>query len=201
MTSWMSVRNWARGALVTAASVLVMSQAEAYTVSLAPAAQTVAQGTMVAIDVVVSDLGTGLGDYNLNLAFDAGLLAFDRAVDAFSLGSSVGLFVTQDPGLLLLTDASFDDPELLRTRQGNDSLTLFTLYFNTLGVGTAALAFEAGGALGDVYGNAVQFLTAGGTVTITEAGGTVPSPGTLPLVLVAGAAAACAMRRRLAPKR
>jgi len=198
MTSWKSVRNWARGALVTAASVLAMAQAEAYTVSLAPAAQTVELGSVVAIDVIVSGLGgTGLGSYSLNLGFDAGILAFDRAVDSFNLGDSVGLFVTPDLAALVLTDVSFDDPDLLRARQG-DTVTLLTLYFNTLALGTADLGFTAGSALSDVYGDAVDFLTLGGAVTVIEGGGgggNLPLPGSLPLVLAAAAAALLVRRR------
>lgn len=197
MTTWMSVRKWGRGVLLAAASVLAIGQADAYTVSLSPVAQTVDRGSVVAVDVVISGLGgTGLGSYSLDLGFDAGILAFDRAVDAFNMGDAVGLFVTPDAGTLVLTDASFDDPDVLRARQG-DTFTLLTLYFNTLALGTADLAFNAGSALSDVYSNAVQFLTVGATVTVIEGsgGGTAPAPGSLPLVLAACAAALVARRR------
>lgn len=198
MTAWMSVRKCAQGFLIAAAALLG-SQVQAYTVSLAPVAQTVDQGALVAIDVRVSDLGTtGLGSYSLDLSFDSTILSFDRADDALNLGFAVGLFATPGAGTLLLTDVSFDDPALLLARQG-DTLTLFTLYFNATGLGTSALAFGAGSALADVFGDAIDFLTTGASVTVTEntTPGGVPVPGTLSLLLAAGLAAA-AVRRRTA---
>jgi hypothetical protein len=197
MTAWMSVRKCAQGLLMAAAAVLASAQAQAYTVSLAPVAQTVETGALVAIDVRVSDLGsTGLGSYSLDLSFDAGILGFDHATDALNLGFAVGLFVTPAPGTLLLTDVSFDDPALLLTRQG-DTVTLFTLYFNAVGLGTGTLGFNAGSAMADVFGDALTFLTTGATVTVTEhtEPGGVPIPGTLPLVLAAAFGAAAVRRR------
>lgn len=195
MTSWMSVRNWARGALVTAASVLAMAQAEAYTVSLTPGTQTVEQGTVVAIGVTVSDLGPlGLGSYNFDLAFDGTILGFDRVVDAFGLGISFGLDFTAGAGTFSVSDFSLEDPSALLVRQGAD-LTLFTLYFNTLAAGTSALNLTSG-ILSDVNGDIVSFLTNNASVTVTEPTGTpVSQPGTLVLLLAAATAAALTRRR------
>jgi hypothetical protein len=201
MTAWMCVRKWGQGLLVAATAMLASAQAQAYTVSLAPAAQTVTLGAMVAVDVQISGLGaTGLGSYSLDLNFDAAILGFDHADDALNLGFAVGLFATPGVGTVLLTDVSFNDPDALLARQG-DAVTLFTLYFNTLGLGTGELGFSAGGALSDVFGGAVAFDTAGGSVTVTDGGGTggeVPSPGTTSLVLAAFLACA-AVRRKARP--
>jgi hypothetical protein len=198
MTAWMRARNWGQALLLAATAMLTSTQTQAYTVSLAPAAQTVALGGLVAIDVQVSGLGpAGLGSYSLDLSFNPTILGFDHADDALSLGFAVGLFATPGTGTVGLTDVSFNDPDVLLARQG-DAITLFTLYFNTLGVGTDALTFSAGGALADVFGNAVVFDTIGGEVTVTAGTGPgeAPTPGTLPLVLSAALALALARPKR-----
>lgn len=190
-----SLRKWGLGFLVAASAALAGSQAQAYTVSLTPAAQTVDEGALVAVEVRVSDLGPlGLGSYNFDLGFDAAILGFDRVVDAFGLGDALGLDVTLNGGSLLVSDFSLDDPLVLLTRQGAD-VTLFTMYFNAIGVGTSALTLNSG-ILSDVNGDIVSFLTGNATVTVLEQiGGEVPAPGTLALLLAAGFAAAIAWRR------
>lgn len=198
MTTWMSVRKCAQGLLIAAAAVLGSTQAQAYTVSLTPAAQTVDQGTVVAVGVSVSDLGPlGLGSYNFDLGFDAAILGFDHVVDAFGLGISFGLDFAAGAGSFSVSDFSLEDPLALLVRQAGD-LTLFTLYFNTLAAGTSALNLTAG-VLSDVNGDIVSFLTNNATVTVTELTGTpVPVPGTLALLLAAATAAGLARRRSAA---
>jgi len=198
MTAWMSVRRCAQGLLMAAAAMLGSTQAQAYTVSLTPAAQTVEQGAQVAIGVSVSDLGPlGLGSYNFDLGFDAAILGFDHVVDAFGLGISFGLDFASAAGSFSVSDFSLEDPLALLVRQASD-VTLFTLYFNTLAAGTSALNLTAG-ILSDVNGDIVSFLTNNATVTVTEppTGTPVSMPGTLAL-LIAGAVAAGLARRRSA---
>lgn len=196
MTSWKSVGNWARAALVTAASVLAMAQAEAYTVSLTPAAQTVGLGSQVAVGVTVADLGgMGVGNYQFEIAFDGAVLGFDRAVDAFNLDFALGLEFSASVGSVLLGDTSLADPFSLLARQGDD-VTLFTLFFNTLDVGTSALTLTVA-ALADAFGTEVSApLINNGTVTVTGGGGGNPVslPGSLALVLAAALSAAAAGR-------
>ena len=189
MTPWMSVRKWGQGLLLAVSAMLVASQAQAYTVSLTPAAQTVNQGAVVAVGVSVSDLGPlGLGSYNFDLGFDGAILGFDHVVDAF------GLDFTSSAGALSVSDFSLEDPLSLLVRQAAD-VTLFTLYFNTVGVGTSALAFGSG-ILSDVNGDIVSFLSNNASITVLDVVDVpVSAPGTLALLLAAGLAAALTGRR------
>lgn len=198
MTPWMSVRKWGQGLLLAAVAVLAASSAQAYTVSLTPAAQTVDQGTVVAVGVSVSDLGPlGLGSYNFDLGFDSTILGFDHVVDAFGLGFSFGLDFVSGTGALSLSDFSLEDPLALLVRQASD-VTLFTLYFNTVGAGTSALTLGSG-TLSDVNGDIVSFLTNNASITVLDVVDVpVSAPGTLALLLAAAAAATLARRRSTA---
>ena len=175
--------------------MLAVSQAQAYTVSLTPAAQTVNQGAVVAVGVSVSDLGPlGLGSYNFDLGFDGAILGFDHVVDAFGLGIAFGLDFTSSAGAFSVSDFSIEDPQSLLVRQAAE-VTLFTLYFNTVGVGTSALAFGSG-ILSDVNGDIVSFLSNNASITVLDVVDVpVSAPGTLALLLAAGLAAALTRRR------
>jgi hypothetical protein len=194
-----SLRKWGLVFLATASAALGVSQAQAYTVSLTPAAQTVGLGAQVAVGVSVSDLaGMGIGSYQLDIAFDGAILGFDRVVDAVNLGFSVGLGFTSGTGLVSVGDTSFDDPLLLLTRQDDDFL-LFTLFFNAIDVGTSALGLTVS-ALSDVFGTEVAApLVGNASVTVLDnTGSPASAPGTLVLLLAAAAAAALARRQSAA---
>lgn len=196
MTVRTSMHKWGIGLLLAASALLGASQAQAYTVNLSPVTQTVDLGTVVAIGVSVSDLGpTGLGSYNFDIGFDGAILGFDRVVDAFGLGDSVGLDFVGGAGTFSVSSFSLEDPFALLTRQGAD-VTLFTLYFNTIGIGTSALTLNSGN-LFDVNGvEIVPFQISNASVTVLDVvGQPVSSPGTLALLLTAAAAAALVRRR------
>lgn len=197
MTTWMSVRKCAQGLLIAAAGLLAFTQAQAYTVSITPADQTVGLGAQVAVGVTVADLGgLGVGNYQFDVAFDGAILGFDRAVDALNLDFALGLGFTVGSGVVSLGDTSLADPLLLLARQGDD-VTLFTMFFNTLDVGTSALTLTVA-ALADAFGIEVAApLISNATVTVIDGGtGTpVPVPATPALLLAAAFAAALARRR------
>jgi hypothetical protein len=199
MTPWMSVRKWGQGLLLAASVMVGASQAQAYTVSLTPAGQTVGLGAQVAVGVSVSDLGgIGVGNYQLDIAFDGAILGFDRAVDALNLGFALGLDFVTGAGFVSLGDTSLADPLALLARQADDVL-LFTLFFNALDVGTSTVNLAVS-ALGDVFGNEVVAPVIGNaSVTVIDNTGTpVSSPGSLVLMLAAAAAAALVRRRSAA---
>jgi hypothetical protein len=198
MTAWMCARKWGQGLLVAASAMLASTQVQAYTVSVFPADQTVGLGTQVAVGVSASDFGgAGVGSYLLNVGFDSAILGFDRAVDALNLGFAFGLEFTISTGFVSLADTSLADPVELLTRQ-DDGVILFTLFFNTLSVGTSALDLSVS-ALSDVFGVAITEPVIGGaSVTVTDGGTGTPvsAPGTLGLLSAAACAAALVRRRR-----
>ncbi|KPF60273.1 hypothetical protein D621_02395 [beta proteobacterium AAP51] len=182
-------------ALVVAAGAFSV-QAQAYTVSLLPAAQTVSTGATVAVDVMLSDLSSqGVGSYDFVLGFDSNVLGFDRVEDGFSLGIALGLVPTLTGNSLRLIDFSLDDPLWLASQQAGD-LTLFTVYFNAVNVGSSLLNMLTG-TLSDVNGDIVSFTSNSATVTV-QAGtpAPMPEPGTVGLLLAAAVSAALARRRQ-----
>ncbi|NJN36192.1 MAG: hypothetical protein HC794_02970 [Nitrospiraceae bacterium] len=188
------VRRGLQAALVVAAGALSV-QAQAYTVSLLPAVQTVGVGATVAMDVMLSDLGSqGTGSYDFALGFDNSVLGFDRAEDGLSLGFAQGLGAVLSGNTVRVSDFSFDDPQQLVSLQAG-TLRLFTLYFNAVGAGSSLVSVMSGNIF-DVNGTAVSFGSNAASVIVSPATtNPVPLPGTLPLVLAALAAAA-AMKRR-----
>ncbi len=188
------VRRGLQAALVVAAGALSV-QAQAYTVSLLPAAQTVGVGATVAMDVMLSDLGSqGAGSYDFVLGFDNSVLGFDRAEDGLSLGIAWGLGAVLSGNTVEVSDFSLDDPQLLASLQAG-TLRLFTLYFNAVGAGSSLVSVMSGNIF-DVNGSAVSFGSNAASVIVSPVTtNPVPLPGTLPLVLAALAAAA-AMKRR-----
>ncbi len=193
-------------AFATAALALGVHAVQAYSVNMAPAAQTVFQGSIVQVRVTAADvLPGGLGSFDFTLGFDSGILALDSVLDGGVLGVSF-LGWTERVDSLEISDISFTDSadlliqqdQLLRaSTDPTPSLTLFTLNFRTIGIGTSALSFSSG-ALADVTGALVAFTRTDGSVNVLE-NLTVPSPGTLGLVLAAGLAGAVTRRKRTLP--
>ena len=189
----------------------VYGSAEAATISVSPATQTVGLGNPVSVDIVAS-LGAGeaLGAFDFNLAFSDLILNGTTVVvdpdgkfqDA-PLGFEAGAF-----GLLgvspLLVHASADplcDFACLSGLQGA-GFTLARVTFSTgggLSPGLSPLTLM-NVALGDADGlpMASQFTNGSVCVTATGAPCPVPEPGSLSL-LAAGLAAAFVRRR--APRR
>lgn len=168
--------------------------ANAYSLAFDPLSQTVSQGGMVGVSVVVSDvLPGGLGSYNLDIAFDDSILAFSSVVDAAGLGLAFGLDHVAAPGTLNLSDFSLEAEIDLLARQ-SASFTLFTVYFNAVGLGTSALTLS-NVILSDAVGAIVGNTDSAGSVTVV-AGGTVPLPSTLALLFAAGLAGLLTRGRR-----
>lgn len=193
------VRRGLQAALVVAAGALSV-QAQAYTVSLLPAVQTVNMGATVAVQLTVSDLGSlGVGAYDFSLSFNASVLDYVGFTDGLSLGADAfGLDVTEGVGSLVASDVSFVEPLLLAGQQsGRGSLTLFTLFFNAIGAGTSSFGMLSGN-LSDVAGTSVEFNFNSASVTVqANTPNPMPVPGTLPLALAGLFAAAVARRRHL----
>jgi hypothetical protein len=178
----------------------VFGAASAYTLTITPADQTTTVGSQIGIGITASDFGVagGLGAYNLDLSFEAGVLGFDRVVDGLGMGTvAFGLDYALNGGVLTLTDTSFDDPATLLASQ-SASFTLFTVYFNAIGEGTSFLSLS-GVTLSDALGNAMsEYSLSEGSVTVQGVTAPVPEPGTLPLIALGGLACLWMQRRHRA---
>lgn len=176
--------------------------ASAYTLSITPADQTTTVGSQIGVSITASDFlqAGGLGAYNFDLSFEAGVLGFDHVADGLGLGAAFGLDYALAGNVLSFTDTSFDDPATLLAGQ-SPSFTLFTIYFNALGEGTSFLSLS-GVTLADAYGNSMnEYSQFDGSVTV-QGGVTapIPEPGTLPLIALGGLACLWVQRRNRATR-
>lgn len=193
-------RTWVAPSFMVGALSGVPLQAAAYDVTMNPLTQTVLQGTQVSVAVTVADvLPGGVGNFNFDIGFDSAILDFSSAVDGAALGFSFGLDVVDNGNSVTLSDFSLELPDDLLALQA-PSLTLFTLVFDTVGLGTSDLVFGASSVLGDAAGVTQVFGATGASVTVEQRGGggggnDVPEPATLALS-AAGLLAGAAVRRR-----
>lgn len=162
---------------------LLSSGAQAYLLRFEPVTQNVLLGQKASVTVRVEGVQPGgLGDYDFDVAFDPGVLSFDRAIDAFGLGLADGLLARPGAGSVALTDVSLVVfPDDLRDLQP-DSFDLLTLVFDTLAPGTSALTLGVV-TLGDADGARVDVDTEAGSITVDPR--QVPEPGTSALAALA----------------
>lgn len=171
--------------LAVAASfqALLPGLASAAVMFVTPASQTVGLGTQVGLTVQVSDvLPDGLSAYDFTLRFDPAVLGFARVEDAQNLGAAVGLGATDVGGGVLLSDFSFELVADLLALQ-SPSFSLFTIYFDAIGVGTSALSIE-GLSTFNAQGDPLTYNTVGASVTVTPRVTRLPEPASLALVLL-----------------
>ena len=171
----------------------LVNPAVAGMISFAPSSQTVELGQRFALTVQVSDvLPAGLGAYDFTLRFDPAVLGFAHVDDARNLGMAIGLAATEVGGGVLVSDFSFELPaDLLALQQ--PSFSLFTVYFDAVGVGSSALLIE-NLATFDADGMALSYAASGALVTVAPPSTRLPEPAALGLVLLALLALACQAR-------
>lgn len=179
---------------VLAATVLfVAGLAQAAIVSLVPSANSVASGSQLTVNVVVDGLGSGqvVGGFDLDIVFNASILSATSVVFGTALGlDGVDQFSSAilSPGRIDFAAISLlSGVDLLALQVGAFSIAQLT--FDALAPGFTAIGFDLLTAPGllfsDGFGNSLSVAVGSeGSVTVTAAGGTVPVPGSLSLVLL-----------------
>jgi hypothetical protein len=190
---------------ILAVAMVGAQQAHADTVSLNLSSATVTLGSAATITLDISGLGNGtaLGTFDLNVAFDPGILNFSSATFGDSgLGDqldleALGTISSTTPGIgtVELFELSLDSPAVLASSQAT-SFSLVTLDFHTLGLGQSALSISIN-ALGDQIGNSLNAATLDGSVTVNPSTVTSPEPGTVLLLGCGMLTLAGATRKRI----
>ncbi len=164
-----------------AASMLV-TQAEAASVSINPSASLINVGQSMSVDVVISNLGGSyVGAFEFDLNYDTSVLTFN----SYNLTDNLG-DITPDVGNAedwSLVDNGFGFPHIAElsywddlddfSLQG-DSFTLATIYFTGSGVGSSGLSFDSV-LISDELGDEIATSLTGGSVDVSP----VPEPSTL----------------------
>jgi len=173
----------------------------AISIGFDPSSQIVDIGDLFDIDVVVSGLdaaGEIVSAYDLDVLYDDAVLSATAVTFGLDLGDPFFFevfngFDISTPGLVDFAQLSFLSDLELNAIQG-DTVTLATLYFQVVGLGTSLLTFDPDPAFGiDVKGNNASLLAFSevGTARVAP----VPEPTTL-LLTVSGLAGLFGMRRK-----
>ena len=190
-----------RSILVSVVSgiLLLLLQGSAYAIAIevAPQTQDVLLGSSANVDINISGLGDGVapsvGDFDLNLVFDPGVLSFNNVtfgdqLDIFGMGSITGVD-SSVLGVVRAFEVSLDSISDLNNLQ-LPAFTLATFSFNTIAAGNSALSLTLN-ALGDANGDLLSATLQNGTINVT----TVPEPATW-LLFGVGLLAMFGMSRR-----
>jgi hypothetical protein len=181
-----------------ASAALLLSTANATTMSLDPAAQTVGEGSLLQVNLTIAGVNNGttpaLGAWDVTVSADPSLLTFSSATFGTNL-NVLGLGDIQSvsspaTGSTELYEISLDSAADLTSHQATN-FTLATLYFNTIGTGTSALNIGIN-SLSDANGSALTASVVPGSVTINP----VPLPSSVWLLASALAALGFVLRPR-----
>lgn len=177
---------------------------QAAVVNLSPASATLVSGDSIAVEIVISGLGTGqaLGGFDLDLVYDPTVLVASSVSFGGALGvEGLELFSTSvlSAGRIDLAAVSLlAELDLLALQ--SSSFSIATVVFDALAPGGTDIQFDLttfpGLLLSDAFGSAIAASAVGGTsVTVTGGGGSVPLPGTWALAAVALALVPSRQRR------
>lgn len=158
-------RKWL-GALVASLAVCgaLGQPALAATIGFDPDSQTVALGSGVQVGVVFSDLGSEvISAYDLDITYDPGVVDATGVLFTTALGDEFFLevlsaFDVSTAGIVDLAQVSLLSDAELAGLQPGDSVTVATLLFASVGVGTSELGFVFD-AVNDVKGRGGAILS------------------------------------------
>ncbi|MEM9213735.1 MAG: cohesin domain-containing protein [Cyanobacteria bacterium P01_F01_bin.150] len=175
--------GFAAGAMIS----LGAGRAEAVTFGIQPSSPNLTVGDSLSVDLTVSDLGDlsapSVSVFDLDIAFDNSILNFDTLTfgNALDLGigfSFQGVDAVSTPGTVSLFEVSFASPLLDSLQPG--SITLATLMFDAVGVGTTSIN-PTMVLLGDAIGGPLTPSSVSGAsaTVLSDASGveSVPFPG------------------------
>jgi hypothetical protein len=141
-------------------------------VSLEPSHQTINEGSLASMDLVISGLGDhsspSLGAFDFNLSYNPAILSglsvlFGTHLDLGILGSAQFADLST-PGVIQLDEVSFESAAALNAAQPS-SFTLATLSFKGIGPGVGMINFTAG-SLSDENGATLPFTTVAGQINV-----------------------------------
>lgn len=176
------IRPLAAAAL--AAGLLLPAAAGAVSIGLDPAAQSVAPGDPVSVDVVFSELGGEvISTYDLDVTYDPSVLMATDVLFTTALGDELFFEVLNSSdlsvaGVVDLAQLSLLSDAELFALQGGDTVTVATLAFEAVGAGSSDLAFVFD-ELNDVKGRNGALLpleVAGASVTVGAPPSQTPIP-------------------------
>jgi hypothetical protein len=189
-----------RRTIVLAGILLWSVPSDAVVIDFVPGSQTVPLGSAAAIDLVISGLGDftapSLGAFDLDLTYDAAVLSATSVTLTPLLGDAIQGVDLSTPGFIDLFVISLLSPTELDALQP-ESFVLATLSFDTIALGTSALALTEIVA-GDAFGAALAATGGAGSISVTSSGAPVPEPSLTGLLLISGLGLALTRRRRRA---
>ena len=174
----------------------IWSSAPAFALQLdfVPSAQTINLGGGAAVDIVATLAQTPgapgeiVAAYDLDVAYDPSIVTASAVGFKTILGWPDSVIdATFSSGLIDFTEVSFLSDADLAALQGAGPITLATLYFNGVGVGTSPLTFaNYGDGFNDIKGaNNTPYANPtlnGGSITVVTTG--VPEPASLLMLLL-----------------
>lgn len=187
-------------ALVAGLAVSASAQISLY---FSPSSQSTSPNGTVTYGLYVKGLknsadysGPVLGGYNITLDFDASIVAV-QSVSFGSLLSQSGpdfqVADTSTPGVLSLSEISFDSPSVLEAAQ-SASFALASVTFSGLAKGTSAISFDlANTSLSDENANTLDLAGGGAAGSVSV----VPEPSVTAAAIGLAAIGAVVARRRL----
>lgn len=158
--------------------------ASAVSIGFDPEVLDVALGASVTVDVVFSDLGGEIiSAYDLDITYDPAVVDATGVVFTTSLGDelffeTLNAFDVSAAGTIDLAQLSLLPDPTLEILQPGDPVTVATLLFDTVGVGTTELGFVFD-AFNDVKGRdglIVETLAEGGSIRVQDPGPGIPEP-------------------------
>lgn len=166
---------------------LSVASANAVTIDLFPASQTVTPGASADVDVVISGLGSfsapSLGGFDLDLSFDDSVLSFAGVVFGDYLGDVSAFEATAGSGLVPggvgLVELSFLPPAVLDGIQPG-TFTLATVSFDAIALGASAMSISRA-ELADGLGDPVDATL--GSASVRVAAASAPEPGMVLLLI------------------